>query len=78
MRVRCHNVPGCLIGRRRRRRHNGTNTHTQDGVTALMYAVSHGRADCVRLLLDAGADTNAKDKVRGRSFASVVGRLFVL
>ncbi len=33
----------------------------QDGETALMWAAGH--ADCARLLLDAGADTEAKDKV---------------
>ncbi len=39
----------------------------QDNRTALIWASFHGRADCVRLLLGAGADKNAKDKVRGRS-----------
>ena len=32
--------------------------------TALMYAVGNCRADCVRLLLDAGADKEAKNYVR--------------
>ncbi len=34
------------------------------GWTALIHAVWKGRADCARLLLDAGADKNAMDKVR--------------
>ncbi len=34
----------------------------QGGSTALFYAVVS--ADCARLLLDAGADKNAKDRVR--------------
>jgi ankyrin repeat protein len=35
----------------------------QDGRTALMRAAGEGHADCARLLLDAGADKNAKSKV---------------
>ncbi len=38
--------------------------HAQDGWTALMYAARVNHSDCVRLLLDAGADTNVKDKAR--------------
>ncbi len=38
--------------------------HTQDGYTALIHAASNGHAACVRLLLDAGADKEAKDNVR--------------
>jgi hypothetical protein len=30
----------------------------------LRYAVSYGKANCVRLLIDAGADMEAKDRVR--------------
>ena len=37
--------------------------HAQDGVTALISAAYAGRTDCVRLLLDVGADKNAQDKV---------------
>ncbi len=41
---------------------------SQDGYTALIYAVldsaQWGRTECVRLLIDAGADTNSKDNVR--------------
>jgi hypothetical protein len=44
----------------------GTFLHSrvQFGMTALMPAASNGHADCARLLLDAGADKEAKDKVR--------------
>ena len=41
----------------------------QYGWTALIYAAVKGRADCARLLLDAGADTNAMSKVRARGGA---------
>lgn len=34
----------------------------QDGQTALMLAVSHGRLDMTKLLLDAGADMNIQDE----------------
>ena len=44
-----------MAGRRRR---------AQDGSTALMCAGYSGQADCARLLLDAGADKNAKANVR--------------
>ena len=36
----------------------------QSGLTALMYAAMNGHADFARLLLNAGADKNAKDGVR--------------
>jgi hypothetical protein len=39
-----------------------------------MSAASHGRTDCVRLLLDAGADKNVRDNVRRWSAASAIGR----
>ena len=38
--------------------------HTQDGDTALIYAAFHGKTDCVRLLVDGGADKEAKNNVR--------------
>ena len=42
---------------------------SQNGSTALMYAAVYGHTDCVRLLIDAGADKDAKDWVRvGRCF----------
>jgi ankyrin repeat protein len=37
---------------------------TQDGFTALFFAIINAHADCVRLLLEAGADKEAKDTVR--------------
>ncbi len=46
--------------------------HAQNGSTALMMAVSDGRVDCAKLLLDAGADKNATDKVRDRTIARVL------
>ncbi len=36
----------------------------QSGNTALIWAAMRGHADCARLLLDAGADTEVKDNVR--------------
>ncbi len=36
--------------------------HPKLGVTALIRAASLGHADCVRLLMDRGADKEAKDK----------------
>ncbi len=38
----------------------------QDGYTALILAVNSQRLDCARLLLDAGADKEAKQNVRSR------------
>jgi ankyrin repeat protein len=38
-------------------------TFVQSGFTALIMAVRFGRADCARLLLDSGADKNAKSNV---------------
>ena len=38
--------------------------HTQSGWTALMCAAHNGHAECVRLLVAAGADKNATDHVR--------------
>ena len=35
----------------------------QNGWTALMFAVANSNIDMVRLLLDAGANTEAADKV---------------
>jgi len=36
----------------------------QDGAAALMMAADNGHSDCVRMLIDAGADKEAKSKVR--------------
>ncbi len=43
----------------------------QDGWTALIFAAAQGHADCARLLLDAGADKEAKT-TNVRASASVV------
>ncbi len=40
---------------------------SQDGYTALIEAAWEGHAGCVRLLIDAGADKEAKNNVRRRS-----------
>ncbi len=37
---------------------------SQYGYTALIRAAKHGRAECVRLLLEAGADKDAMTNVR--------------
>ncbi len=37
---------------------------TQNGRTALVWAALCGHVDCVRLLIDAGADTDVEDNVR--------------
>ncbi len=39
-----------------------------------MNAAEFGRTDCARLLIDAGADTEAKDEVRVWSAASAAMR----
>ena len=52
--------------------HLGTNSRVQSGSTALICAAASGRMDSARLLLNAGADTEAQSNVRGRSAASVV------
>ena len=39
-------------------------THAQYGFTALIFAARNGRTDCVRLLLDAGAEKSAMIDVR--------------
>ena len=41
--------------------------YLQGGLTALMCAAEDGHTDCVRLLLRAGADKEAKSNVRRRS-----------
>ena len=37
----------------------------QDGVTALMKASKAGQVECVKMLLDRGAEVNMQDKVNG-------------
>ncbi len=43
----------------------------QNGSTALIRAAMKGHADCARLLLDAGADTEANDEVRASAGVGV-------
>jgi hypothetical protein len=51
-------------------------SHSQGGSTALMFAASLGYEDCVRLLIDTGADKEAKNYVRvGRCFARSLPRV---
>jgi ankyrin repeat protein len=50
----------------------GGESNTQDGGTALIGAAAFGFADCVRLLIDAGANKNIRNNVR------VEGRRLVL
>ncbi len=47
------------------------DTRAQYGETALMCAARGGRAHCARLLLDAGADKDAKDANDAKVRASV-------
>jgi hypothetical protein len=47
-------------------------SHTQNGSSSLMWAAACGHAVCVRLLLDAGADKEAKNNVRMQYSASAV------
>jgi hypothetical protein len=55
---------GCLI------------TGSQNGWTALFSAAVFGRTDCLRLLIEAGADKDAKNNVRvGRCFDLASSRL---
>jgi ankyrin repeat protein len=43
------------------------NTANPGGETALMTAVRTGKLDAIRLLIDRGADVNAKEEVRGQT-----------
>ena len=49
----------------------GIGIHAQYDKTALAGAADRGHADCVRLLLDAGADENVTNHVRVRVAASL-------
>ena len=50
----------------------------QNGSTTLILAADNGHTGFVRLLLDAGADKDAKNNVRGQSAVSAVARVCVL
>ena len=43
---------------------SGGGSDSQDGWTALMWAAERGHADCVQLLIDAGADKDVRNEVR--------------
>ena len=45
------------------------HTSIQDGDSALIHAVRGGHTDCVRLLVEAGADKETKDSVRDVAFS---------
>ena len=56
----------------------GGESDSQNGSTALISAAERGRAVCARLLIDAGASTEAKDKVCiGRCIAAVFFALYL-
>ncbi len=50
----------------------------QGGNTALMYVGRYGHMECAQLLLDAGADKNAKDNVRGCRHVCGCARVLLL
>ena len=57
---------------------------SQDGHSALIYAAKKGRADCARLLIDAGANKDATGCVRRQSiklisfhFSSLIVSLYI-
>ena len=52
-----------------------TLAHSQGGCTALIRAAG-GKTECVRVLLDAGADKEAKDKVPCQIASSSCLRMF--
>jgi ankyrin repeat protein len=54
----------------------GCDTSLQKGQTALMCAAANGHAVCVRLLLDAGANSQAGVRVRFISELSSCSLLF--
>ena len=56
----------------------GWQSRAQSGRTALIFAAENSHADCVRLLIDAGADTNAHTNVRIILFPAVSSNFFAL
>ena len=55
----------------------GGESKSQGGWTALLNAALHGHADCLKLLIDAGANKDAKDNVRdGHCFAGLFSVIF--
>ena len=63
---------------RRRSCDCGGESDSQSGYTALIEAASRGHADCVRMLVDAGADKDARDNVRRRSLLCYSAFIFLL
>jgi ankyrin repeat protein len=54
-------------------------SNAQLGRTALVIAAARGHADCVRMLIDAGADKDAKDRVCiGPCFSKVLSYLIII
>ena len=53
-------------------------TISQDERTALMYAAQEGKDECVKVLLEAGCDKEAKDKVRDERGVVVMPREIVV
>ena len=43
--------------------------YSQTGGTAIIYAAENGHIDCVRLLVEAGADKDAEDYVCGNFYS---------
>jgi hypothetical protein len=52
-------------------------TQSQFGSTALISAVSLGKTDFVRMLIENGVDANAKDKVRNISISQTLACAFI-
>ena len=51
---------------------------SQEGHTALMIAVKEGKDKCVKLLLEAGCDKEAKDNVRDECGVVIMSREIVV
>jgi hypothetical protein len=68
MRIKCvyviDMICACVLDNTRTQsQNNGLNTHIQNNKTPLHYAAQGGHVQATELLLAAGADYNAKDKV---------------
>ena len=47
-------------------------SHVQEGETALIWSSENGHTECVRLLVEASANTEAKENVRDTIFRRLV------